>query len=113
MEVSSKILTDQRVELTVVLNQEELRHWLALAEERLAARLAVKGFRPGHFPKDKLREQLGEKAILEEGLSLAVGGSLADALAQVKLDALKLGELRLLANSAQELRYAVEVIPVP
>src|SRR3989344_3152591 len=82
----------ERLELTVELGKNDLEKYLTQAEQRLAQQVTIPGFRPGKAPARALHEHLGDAAILEEALKLALSGSLDQIVAEEKLDVLRTAE---------------------
>ena len=113
MQTEVKNIKDQQLELTITLLAEELRKFLVLAEKRLSQQHSRPGFRPGKVPQELAKEEVGQEKMLSEGFRLAIGSSLADALAQEKIDALHTGDLKVIINSAEELKFSVTVMPFP
>lgn len=103
----------ERLDLAVELNKSDLEKYLTQAEQILAQSVAIPGFRPGKAPARVLHEHLGEAAILEEALKLALSGSLDQIVAQEKLDVLRTTDLKIKENSADKLLYEVALIVFP
>ena len=113
MQTEVKTLKDQQLELTITLPAEALRKFLVLAEKRLSQQHSRPGFRPGKVPQELAKEEVGQEKMLSEGFRLAIGSSLADALAQEKIDSLHPGDLKVITNSAAELKFSITVMPFP
>ncbi len=113
MTFTVKKLKDSEIELTADLNKEDLLLFAAEAEKRLAKELKIEGFRPGNAPKEMVRKKVGEQAIKEEALNLAVQSSLAKALAEEKIDIMEQADFKIKENSAERLIYQVKLIIFP
>ena len=113
MTFSTKTLKDSQIELTVNLDKEDLISYTQEAEKELAKRLKLEGFRPGKAPKEMVRKALGEQAIKEEALNLAVQSSLAKALAEQKLDVLDQSDFQIKENASDKLVFAVKLAIFP
>src|SRR3989338_8524813 len=103
----------ERLELTVELGKNDLEKYLTQAEQRLAQQVTIPGFRPGKAPARALHEHLGDAAILEEALKLALSGSLDQIVAEEKLDVLRTADLKIKENTAEKLDYEVVLTVFP
>jgi len=103
----------ERLELSVELGKNDLEKYLTQAEQRLAQQVTIPGFRPGKAPARALHEHLGDAAILEEALKLALSGSLDQIVAEEKLDVLRTADLKIKENTAEKLHYEVVLTVFP
>ena len=103
----------ERLELSVELGKNDLEKYLTQAEQRLAQQVTIPGFRPGKAPARALHEHLGDAAILEEALKLALSGSLDQIVAEEKLDVLRTADLKIKENTAEKLDYEVVLTVFP
>lgn len=108
-----KPVDKSQAELEVELNQEELREYLEKASENLSQAVKIAGFRPGKVPFDILRKEIGDQKILEEALEMAVVGSLGQAAQKEKLEVMASSELKIVANTAESLKYSVKLMLYP
>ncbi len=113
MTFAAKNLKDSQIELIVDLNKEDLVSYAIAAEKVLAKELKIEGFRVGKAPKEMVRKTLGEQAIKEEALNLAVQKSLAQALDEQKLNVLDQTDFKIKENSADRLVFAVKLLVFP
>lgn len=113
MQTKLKPTTGSQAELEVELNKEELKEYLEKASETLSQAISVAGFRPGKVPFEVLRKEIGDPKILEEALEMAVVSSLAKAAEKEKLEVMASSELKILTNTADQLRYAVKLMLYP
>ena len=85
MKVTTKKLSDTKVELTVTLEAKDLK----VAEEKALAALAqnvkVEGFRKGKVPVEIAKQHIPENDLLSVALDLAVRTSVPAAFAEAKL----------------------------
>jgi trigger factor len=88
-----KTLPGAQVELVITVTPAEYEKALAQAANRLANRVAVKGFRTGHIPLDILKKEVGEMGILSEALESIVQGSFFEAVQAEKLDTLGMPQI--------------------
>src|SRR3989344_5549405 len=102
-----------QLELEVELNKEELKEYLEKASENLSQAISIAGFRPGKVPFEVLRKEIGDQKILEEALEIAVVSSLAKATQKEKLEVMASSELKILANTADQLCYSVKLMLYP
>src|SRR3989344_7362443 len=102
-----------QAELEVELNKEELKEYLEKASENLSQAVSIAGFRPGKAPFEVLRKEIGDQKILEEALEMAVVSSLAKAVHKEKLEVMASSELKIIANTAEALKYAVKLMLYP
>ncbi len=113
MTFTTKKLKDSQVELTVDLNKDDLVLYMTEAEKVLGKEIKVEGFRPGKAPKEMIRKKIGEQAIKEEALNLAIQSSLAKALAEQKLDILDQSDFKIKENSTERLMFTVNLLVSP
>ena len=113
MTFSTKTLKDSQVELTVTLDREDLVSYALEAEKGLAKQVKLEGFRPGKAPKEMVRKALGEQAIKEEALNLAVQSSLVKALAEQKLDILDQSDFQIKENVSDKLVFVLRIAVFP
>lgn len=113
MTFTTKKLKDCQVELAVDLNKDELLLYADEAEKKIAKEIKIEGFRSGKAPKEMVRRKIGEQAIKEEALNLAVSSSLAQALSEQKLDILEQSDFQIKENSASRLVFTVKLLVFP
>ncbi len=82
MQVESKKLDKNQVELTIQVSHDELKPFLERGAKKLAEQAKVAGFRPGHVPYDVLKKEYGEMAIYESALEDAVRHTYTKAVEQ-------------------------------
>lgn len=90
-----KKLDNSQVELTITITPAEYEKHLQTGAQRLSARTAVKGFRPGKVPFDVLKKEVGEMAILQEALEQIVQESFYQAVTSEKLDTIGMPKIEL------------------
>lgn len=116
MTFTSRKLDDSRVELSIDLNQNDLKKYIAEVEKRLASNFKLEGFRPGKVPSDIVRKHLGAEKISQEALSLAIQSSLADILEKEDLDVITYpigSDFKIIENSPAKLSYQVILTVFP
>lgn len=104
---------NSEVKLAVELNARDLKKYLEEAGQELSASLTIDGFRSGKAPLDVLRKKVGDQKVLEVALDIAVRGSLAQALKQEKLEIISFHDLKVKENTAEKLKYTVELVLFP
>ena len=113
VESSLKKIEQNKYELSVEVGRDDLKHYIKVAEDRIAGEIKVDGFRQGKVPPDRVRKEVGEDSILEEGLNIALQDSLAKTLDKEGLEVLKVSDLTIKENSAVKLLYTVQVLLFP
>lgn len=113
MESSLKKIEQNKYELTVEIGREELTGYIKLTEAKISQGVKLDGFRKGKAPKDKIRNEVGDKYILEEALDLALRDSLAKTLDKEKLEVLKVSDLNVKENSPSRLVYTTNLVLFP
>jgi trigger factor len=88
MKVSVKNLSDTRVELTILLDSEELAIAEQVAVEKLSRDVKVPGFRKGKTPVAVASKNINPVALHEETLNNAISKAVAEAFTEKKLRAL-------------------------
>ncbi len=113
MTFTAKKLKDSQIELVVSLDKKDLLFYVAETEKRLSKEAKIEGFRPGKAPKEVIRKKVGEQAIRDEALNLAIQFSLAKTLAEEKFDVLEQSDFTIKENSADKLEYQVKLTVFP
>lgn len=113
MVTNLKKLPDSQAELIVSLNKSELQVYIDQTERELARGLKMDGFRPGKAPREMVRKQIGEDAIRQEAIELAVKTSLAEAVTKEKLDVLDQLDLKVKENATDKLVYEARFLVMP
>lgn len=86
MTSSLRKLPDSRVELTIDLDQNDLKRYFGEAEKQIANQVQLKGFRPGKVPPALAKKHLGEEEIHQKVIWWTVENSLAEVIAKEKLE---------------------------
>jgi trigger factor len=113
METTLKKLNKQEHELTVKVSGEELKEYIAQAEESIGKETEIKGFRKGKVPKDLIKKKVGDSYILQVALDIALKDTLAKAIEKDKLDVLKTVKLDVEENTKDGLLYKVNLTLFP
>ncbi len=108
----NKIDTDH-VELTVELTRDDLAKHIQATEDVFGREIKIDGFRPGKVPRDMIRKHVGEARILESALETAIQRSLAEVLAEQKIDVIEVSDLKVKENSVEKLLYTVQLHVFP
>lgn len=101
------------VEVAVELNAADLAAYVHEAEQALASRLNIDGFRAGKIPLDVVRKHVSEQQIREEGLEIAVRKSLQAVVQEHKLDILDQEKFSIKENTPEKFTYHVTLILYP
>ncbi|MFH1769562.1 MAG: trigger factor [Parcubacteria group bacterium] len=104
---------EHTLEVAVELTKEDLSKYIDEAELRIARDANIEGFRPGKAPKDVIRKKIGEEAIRQEALELAVQGSLGEILKKENLTAIDQEGFKIEENSKDKLKYKITVTIIP
>ena len=81
MNVTETSAEGLRRQLTVVIGAEELEQRLSARLDELKGKARLKGFRPGHVPKEHLRKVYG-RSVMAEVVQQAVAETSREALSQ-------------------------------
>lgn len=109
MNSSVKNLNPNQIKLTVELDKEELKKYIAEAETALGADLELKGFRKGKAPKDVVRKHLDPDQVRGLALEMALEQSLSDTVREKELDVIETSQLNIEKNEADSFKYSVVV----
>ncbi|OGM99622.1 MAG: trigger factor [Candidatus Yanofskybacteria bacterium RIFCSPHIGHO2_02_FULL_41_29] len=113
MESSLRKVEQNKYELTVDLGREELAGYVKQVESDISQQVKLKGFRKGKAPKNLIRDEVGDRHILEEALDLALRDSLARTIEKEKIEVLRVADLNIKENSAKRLLYQVNLTLFP
>lgn len=113
MQATTKELKTGSLQLTVVLDREDLAPYVSQAERDLASQIQIDGFRPGKVPVQEVRKRLDKETVRQAALEIALEKSLSLALDEKKVEARKVSDLKIEENSADKLSYTVVVHPFP
>lgn len=72
MNLSIKRLPHSSVEIAIVFPHDAVKNELQKAAEEISASLDIPGFRKGHVPYEKIKEQVGEFAVYEAAAELLI-----------------------------------------
>src|SRR5580704_6751016 len=81
-------LSPTRVRLTVEVPFEELKPSLDQAYREIGRQVSIRGFRPGHVPRQVLDQRIGRGAVLEQAINEAVPDFYAQAVRDAQVVAL-------------------------
>lgn len=85
MKITTKKLSDTKVELKVVLDAADLKKAKSAAVQQLAAETKIQGFRKGKAPASMVEKQLNPNAVAEQTIDIAIRSTLPQAFAEKKL----------------------------
>jgi len=72
LKIETENLEDHQVKLTVEVDSGQFEGAKRKAAKKIARRIKVPGFRPGKAPYKVIQRQVGDEALLEEGLEILV-----------------------------------------
>ncbi len=111
MKITRKDQKNSIVELTVVLDKAEFAKAEETALRKIATTVKVDGFRKGHVPEAVLRKKVGEAAIKQEAIDLAISEGYMKALQQEKVNPLAQPEVAIEKMDPLEFKISVQVYP--
>jgi trigger factor len=86
MNITTKKLPKNQVELTVEISVEELGKFLEKAAQRISLTKNIAGFRSGKASYEVIKQRFGETAIYQEALDPVIQETLMSAVLQEKLE---------------------------
>ena len=95
MRSSVETLEDNRVRLTVELDEAEFEPEVEAAFKRIAREVRIPGFRPGRVPRQLLEARLGHQAGRHEALRTALADYYARAVVKHDVDAIDLPDIEI------------------
>lgn len=108
-------MDDNKVKLTVVIEEDEFEPELDQAYRRIAKEVRMPGFRPGKVPRKLLEKQLGPAVAREEALRVALPGYYSKAVVDNDVDVIAAPEIEVTSgeeSGAISFDAVVEVRPV-
>lgn len=115
MKISVKNLSDTRVELTIVIDGEELAIAEQVATTKLARDVKVAGFRKGKVPVTVASKNIDPISLQEETVNKAISKAIAEAFTQKDLRALDRPAVevkKLVPGEMLEFTAEVDILPV-
>ncbi len=114
MNSTLETLDDNKVKLSVVIDEDEFEPELDQAYKRIAKEVRIPGFRPGKVPRKLLEQRLGPEVAREEALRVALPGYYSQAVADNDVDVIAAPEIEITSGQADgpvEFDAVVEVRP--
>lgn len=114
MKITTKKLSDTRVEVKVVLDSADLQKARERALVRLAANLEVQGFRHGKAPVELVEKNVPENEINSEVIDIAVRTNIPEAFNQAKHAPIAIENVNVtkyVPNESAEYVVTAEVLP--
>jgi len=72
MKNSVKKLPDSKIEIEIEISPEEFERYYQRAVSEVGKEVKIKGFRPGHIPRDVLEKEIGQDKILAQAAQKAI-----------------------------------------
>lgn len=94
MQITTKNLEKNQIELTIEVSQEEIKPHLEKAATKLSITKKLPGFRPGKAPYEMVKKQFGEMALLQEALQYVIADSFYKAVTKEKLQTIGQPEIK-------------------
>lgn len=114
MKITTKNLSDTKVELAVTLEQSDLKSAEAKALARLAKDVKVAGFRKGKVPVDIAAKHINPNDLAAAALDLAVRNSVPQAFAEVQYSPLMIPEVevtKFVPGETAEYKATADILP--
>lgn len=114
MKITTKKLSDTKVELKVVLDATDLKKAKSEALKQLATQSKVQGFRKGKAPASMIEKQVDPNELASKTIDVAVHSTLPDALAEKKLPVIaveKVNVTKYVPEESAEYTAAAEILP--
>ena len=86
METNIKDLPKSQKELTIEIPVEEMEKYVNKALDKMSKIVKADGFRQGKVPKDIARKKLGEPAVFEEAVHIAIETTYLETIKENKLN---------------------------
>ena len=86
MEIQTKKLPKNLIEITVELSVKELQLFYDEAVEHLSEGIQIPGFRPGKAPVDLVKQEIGQAKILEYAAEAAINAKYPEIIKEQKLN---------------------------
>jgi trigger factor len=107
----TKILKSHEAQLTVEIEEEQLRRAMDAAVKRLSKRIRVPGFRPGKAPLHVIASQVGMEAVQEEAVEILAEEVYPSALKESGVSPFGPGELIDISQDQTVLTFKVPLQP--
>lgn len=114
MEVKTKSIDKNQIEVTITLTGEDMAKYLESSAQRLGENLKVKGFREGKVPRAVVEKELGKDAVWEEALPEAVENSYWGAVDENDIDAIGRPSINItksVPGNVLEFKASIPVMP--
>ncbi len=110
MKTDVEELSPTRVRITVEVPFDELKSSLDHAYREIGQQVRIKGFRPGHVPRQVLDQRVGRGAVLEHAINEAVPELYAKAVREAEVLALGQPEVEITKlDDGTEMAFTAEV----
>lgn len=112
--INQKKLPQAEIELEIEVPVLEWDEFLDQAARELSKDLKIKGFRPGHMPRDIVKQKIDRTKILERGAELAVRKSYVRIILKEEIEAIgppKITILKMASDNPLIFKAQVAVLP--
>lgn len=109
MHISTKELDPYTVEATITLDAGEVQEYLRKGREAISGEVTVQGFRKGKAPAHIAGKEVGDKAVREAALELALSESFTRAATEKGWDIARTDGLKVAKNDDTGLAYEIRV----
>jgi len=100
-------------QLTVILDKEDLNHYIKEAQKYLTNDLRIEGFRKGKVPLDIAKDKLNKEEVLKTAFDFAFKQSFVEVLIKEKIDLIDFSDFKVKENSAEKMAYVLNLIVFP
>jgi trigger factor len=111
MDYTTKKLPKSEVEIKVILTAEDLQKHYAKATEDISKEVSIKGFRPGHVPKEVLEQHIDKKHIEAHAQELAVQRTYADIVVKENLQVISRPQVKIEKEDPFTYTAVVAIMP--
>ena len=113
MHYSLKKIEDIQYQLSVELDEDDLKKYLDKAGREVSQSLKIDGFRTGKAPKELVQKYADQVKISEIAIEDALRGSFSSISEEKNLDIINTSDLKVEENSPGKLRYSLQLAVYP
>ncbi len=116
MKVEKKAIEKSQIELTAELSLEEFKPFIEEGVKEISKDIKIDGFRSGKAPAEKVKQKVGEMAILEKAARLAINKNFDEVIRENLKDEQPIGQPRvditkLAPENSLEFKIVVATLP--
>lgn len=99
------------IKLTIELTELELENYYKQALEKLAAKINVKGFRPGKVPLEVAEQQLEKTYIMAQAMDMAIPPTYVEAVKEKKIEPIAQPKITVVSDNPLKYEVLVAIYP--